>query len=155
MIGINNKTIEGLLQTCPLFKGVFSCNNIPASLSNNDSFSIVCNLSKVEEPGTHFITIVCFKDYVLYIDSIGMHCFNLDITRFLLNLNRTIFYNTKKIQSITSTYCGMYCVMYILHFNTPLHYQHDNKLSFTIDMQKNDKQCVKNVSRLIKYVNKS
>lgn len=151
MIGVNSSTISNLLRNCSSFKGVYPCDKIPPSLHTEKQFSIICNLSTAEEKGSHFITIIIFKDYAMYIDSMGWECFNVYIKRFLRSLNRFIFTNQKQYQDYGSSYCGLYCVLHVLHFNTSRKYQEENKLVFTDNMTQNDQKCVSSIKRLLKY----
>ena len=58
--GLTNVYIETFLHKyCKKFFGCFSSNNLPTNMTDIDSFSIICNLSKRNEEGTHFITIIC------------------------------------------------------------------------------------------------
>jgi hypothetical protein len=151
MIGVSSFSITNLLKNCPFFKGVYSCNQIPTSLQAEFFFSIICNLSTADQKGSHFITIAAFKDYVFYIDSLGWKCFNPFIKQFLLSLNRTIFINQKQYQEYTSSYCGLYCTLHVLHFGTPREYQRINKLVFSANLEENDKMCIKYIKKLLKY----
>jgi hypothetical protein len=151
MIGISSDTITRLLQNCRNFRGVYPCNQIPSNLSPIKYFSIIANLSESTEEGSHFICIICFKKYVFYIDSIGLPNFNSYIDTFLKSLKRPVFYNRKKYQSLHSAYCGFYCMLYVMHFETSYDYQQLNKIVFDDDLQNNDKLCMLYVNRLLKY----
>ena len=54
MNGLSNHFITTFLQDVSSFYGVFSANTIPPYVKNIPKFSIICNLSMVKEPGTHF-----------------------------------------------------------------------------------------------------
>ena len=58
MIGLTNKYIENLVHILDIsnsFKGVFSSDNIP--LFSDYNVSLICNLSKSNEKGSHFVAI--------------------------------------------------------------------------------------------------
>ena len=56
---LTNNDIDAMLQrNCKQFKGVFSCDNIPEYVQESKTFSIICNLSREGEQGSHFITIL-------------------------------------------------------------------------------------------------
>jgi hypothetical protein len=154
MIGLSNLALEKLLTKCKTFSGVFSCNNIPIELTQKTRFSLICNLSKNSEVGTHFVAIIAYDDYIIYVDSLGWSCFNADIINFLKLCSRQVFYNTQKLQAITSQFCGFYAALYVLHFEMSVEYQKMNSISFSSDLKKNDALCVKYVKRLLIHVNK-
>lgn len=147
MSGISNHYIESILQpTCQDFRGVFSSNNIPKYLQNSVKFSIVCNLSKIGELGSHFITIISQPNYVAYIDSLGLPCSVLEINKFLHKLEKPIYFNKTQIQDTSSTFCGFFCILFVLHFSissTPIKF--DNE-----DLCLNDAFCIEQICEILK-----
>jgi len=104
-----------LKRKCLHFKGVYSADNIDMSLSELESFNIVCNLSNFGENGTHWISIIASPTFIMYIDPLGIQCFNDKIYDFLISCNRSLFFNIKTIQPIKSNFCGFFCnnVLYV------------------------------------------
>jgi hypothetical protein len=98
--GVSNHFITSILEpTCEDFRGVFSADTIPVlQLLQYDTSSIVCNLSKVGERGSHFVTIICQPNRVLYIDSLGLPSLVPAINSFLLKFKKPIFCNSRQIQ---------------------------------------------------------
>ena len=75
--GISNIYIDNLMnKISKTFWGTFSIDNIP--LIKNDIFSVIVNLSKQNEKGTHFIAVSSRKNRIIYFDSLGNQ--NIDIT---------------------------------------------------------------------------
>lgn len=146
--GITNLDIDNLLENCNTFYGTFSCDAIPLTLITKMRFSIICNLSKKSELGTHFVTIIVFKTYALYIDSLGLSCTNSDISNFLISLNRSIFFNSVQFQNVNSIFCGFYAMLYVLYFDSNKNSQIMGKIRFTHDLVKNDIICVKYLNKL-------
>ena len=148
MEGITNKYIESVLNpVCNNFIGVFSSDTLPTNLKK-EHFSLVCNLSKAEAIGSHFITIIGQSGKVLYLDSFGLPCIVKEIQRFLKMLNQPILQNAKQIQDIESKMCGFYCILFCMYydklkFNFQLAFD-DSKLLI------NDKLCVKYIKQLLK-----
>jgi hypothetical protein len=69
---LNNVEInEALESICPSFRGVFSADNIPNQI---DSGSIICNLSRADEVGSQFVTIIKKPNYVRNIDMNDLVC---------------------------------------------------------------------------------
>lgn len=114
--GISNHSIEAVLRrTCSDFQGVFSSDTLPSP--QRSQFSLVCNLSKVDEPGSHFISIISFPNFVLYLDSLGLPCTVSSIKEFLRQLGKPTFHNSLQVQDVSSDFCGLYCILFILHFS--------------------------------------
>ena len=145
--GVSNHFITSILEpTCEDFRGVFSADTIPVlQLLQYDTSSIVCNLSKVGERGSHFVTIICQPNRVLYIDSLGLPSLVPAINSFLLKFKKPIFCNSRQIQDAASKFCGFYCILFVLYFNrpaTPLRFESANLLL-------NDQLCVKKICELL------
>jgi hypothetical protein len=116
--GLTNFYIEEILNITQDFKGCFSCDNIPYSLKHNKKFSIICNLSKSYEPGTHWVTIVVDQYYTFYYDSLGFPCYNTDIRSFINHIGKPMKWNGSKIQSDKSTYCGFFAILMVLFMDS-------------------------------------
>lgn len=146
MGGISNLFITSILNpTCPNFQGVYSADTVPKTLTRHDTFSIVCNLSKVEETGSHFITIISVPSYVLYIDSFGVSCSVVELQNFLVSLRKPIFFNSTKIQHASSSFCGFFCILFVLKFNHP-----STIIRFeNVNLRKNDNICVKKIQDIL------
>ena len=112
---LTNIEIETYLNTlnCKYFKGVFSADNIP---NLKPPFSIIVNLSKYNEIGSHFVTILADKKCICYIDTFGISCFINSIYQFLHSFELNIFYNISTIQNIQSQGCGYYCILFVLYY---------------------------------------
>lgn len=148
MEGVSNHYIDSVLKPiCANYCGVFSANNIPISLRKKKVFSIVCNLSNEGQAGSHFVTILSFPNYVIYIDSLGLPCIIEPISNFLSRLNKPVFYNTTQIQSAKSKFCGFYCILFVLLYDR----KPNIKLSFTRkNLMLNDERCVEYITQILK-----
>ena len=63
--GISNVYIDKLMEKISRsFNGTFSIDNIP--VFDDDVFSIIINLSKQNEIGTHFIAVYVFRRYKIF-----------------------------------------------------------------------------------------
>ena len=132
------------------FKGVFSSNNVDCKIASLPKFSIICNLSEYGEYGSHFVTIIAFKDFLFYIDPLGIPCFVQSLCEFLKLCNRKIFYNTKPIQNINDSYCGLYCLLFVLYYDSRCKYS--GKLTFYSETEKNAKKCISMIKKLILHM---
>ena len=152
--GISNHYINSILKpTCPNFLGVYSSDNIPLQLlqlQHDDTFFIVCNLSRVRESGSHFITIMCFPQYVLYIDSFGLPCTVKEIQSFLSKLKKQIFYNVQRVQAASSSFCGFFCILFVLHFNSLLFATTPAPIMFDKEnLSANDAICIQKICEIL------
>lgn len=145
MTGLTNIFIESFLSPIiPLFKGVFSADSINQNLINLSQFSIVCNLSRRGEIGSHFVTIIVFPSHILYLDSLSAPCIIPSIASFLNRLRKPVFFNTRQIQHSNSIYCGFYCIMFVMFFST----QSNFKLMFSKTLELNDDKCISYIKRM-------
>ena len=86
MGGLSNHFIWDFLNSLNLnlFKGVFSANNIPPQLKETSRCVNICDLSDVDRPGTHFISIVKNKTSVIILDPLALpNTYYLKILEFL------------------------------------------------------------------------
>lgn len=125
MLGITNKDLEKLCRKYfnRDFLGVYPCDVLPNTKKLR--ISVIFNLSKHDESGSHFIALIKSKTKIIYFDSFGMECKNDYVKRFLKNFNLKIEYNDVKIQDKQSSLCGYFCFyfLYICFFkNKPLSY---------------------------------
>ena len=83
--GISNIYIDHLMKTISLsFRGTFSLDNIPTF--EEETFSVIVNLSKVGERGSHFIALFILENKIWYFDSFG----TLQINKIINNIWKNI-----------------------------------------------------------------
>lgn len=153
MNGITNIFIESVLSTrSKYFKGVFSANSIDPLLKNQNCFSIICNLDNLGNKGTHFISIICFPRFVIYIDPLGFPCTVETINIFLKTLNKPIYFNLTQIQSINSKFCGFFGILFVLHFDLIFDGKKYKNIVFnTTNLIENDNICITEIKRILNY----
>jgi len=147
--GISNIYIDDLMKkiSCS-FRGTFSIDKIPTF--KDEKFSIIVNLSKENEKGTHFIGIMSSKDTIIYFDSYGIEHINLTIEKYLKKYRKKILHSNVQLQHVFSSHCGYFCVSFILCLenNIPLH------KFLTIfhkkDLYLNDYICIQIITTFIK-----
>ena len=111
--GISNLYIDQLMkQISSSFRGTFSCNTIP--YFNDQNFSIIVNLSKDNEKGSHLISLFFLKNKIIYFDPYGLKSNNTYINKYLSKYNKKIVYSKSQIQDILSNHCGFFCISFIL-----------------------------------------
>lgn len=121
------------------FKGVYAVDNIPKHLSRMQCFIIIINV------GFHFVTLYGKSDLLVYVDSFGNNP-PPSLKKFLIACKRDIVCNTKQIQSLNSTHCGLYAVLYVLFFNTKEMRMKCKTLVFEDDvLLNNDDLCIAHI----------
>jgi len=97
------------------FLGSFPCDLTP-KVNRKTNFSLILNLSKYNEKGTHFVAIFADEKKILYFDPLGNKCENKDIIKFITEnkKNRKVLKKFPKIQSDDSIFCGFYCLGFLL-----------------------------------------
>lgn len=115
MSGLTNSQLEKLAKKKigKKFLGVYPCDAEPSIRKNKYNFSLIFNLSKHNEKGTHYIAVYVKSNEILYFDSYGKKLTNKHIIKFLTKLKKPIMYHTKKIQHKDSIFCGLYCLAYL------------------------------------------
>ena len=107
---MNATQIERVLSSCkPLFRGVYSCDNLP----RDGRGLMVVNTDPSDRPGEHWIAIYIDAGGQRgeYFDSLGREPY----ATFRDYMNRHCEYwtfNDKRLQSIASRFCGHYCIYY-------------------------------------------
>ncbi len=150
MSSVSNHYIDSILRpTCPNFHGVFSSDNIPKKLVNCKQFSIICNLSVVGEKGSHFVTIISLPQHVLYIDSLGQPCTVLPLKNFLRRLDKPTYYNAQQIQDALSSYCGFFCILFVLKFN---HFSSPTICFEKKNLPLNDDICIMEIKKILNKI---
>ena len=83
--GISNVYIDKLMhKISKTFCGTFSVDNIP--VIGDDVFSVIVNLSKENEKGTHFIALSSLKSKIIYFDSFGNQNIDKTLEKYLKNI---------------------------------------------------------------------
>ena len=146
---LTNIYIENLMKNIHGFLGVFSSNNSP--MLKNHGECIIINFDKNYERGSHFIAIFINKDNTcLYFDSLNNVYIPEDIHHYLKKYKR--FKNmSQMIQSPFSTYCGFYCMLFLVCYKIGKKCWELTLSKFILksDDLKNDKICI---TMLCKYI---
>jgi hypothetical protein len=115
MSGLTNSQLEKLAKKKlgKVFLGVYPCDAKPKFKKTTKTLSLIFNLSKHDEKGTHYVAVILRNKDILYFDSYGKKLTNKYIKKFLSNLSNKILYQTKKIQHKDSIFCGLFCLAYL------------------------------------------
>ena len=152
---VTNKYIEDVMRTrnTRYYKGVFSCDNIP--IFNDRSFTLVANLSKRGEEGTHFVVLYKKDNSLVYFDPFGVPCRNRNILNYMRNFLQSTripfyLYVDTPIQHIDSMFCGFFCIAFCLCIENDYTIKNFLSMFSNKDLLLNDKLCIKVIQRLIK-----
>lgn len=109
-----------------IFMAMCACNTLPYHvLEDGGDFILVVNLDLAHQLGSHFITLHGRGDALLYLCSLAQPCNNAHILAFV----RAFFTRRQSqhalwhvfmqpLQSTHSKACGMYAILFCLHFST-------------------------------------
>lgn len=116
MSGLTNNQLEKIAKKYlgKHFLGVYPCDASPKIGKNIKKMSIIFNLSKHDEPGSHYVAVIRKKNSIYYFDSYGKKLTNFHIKMFLHQFGLKIFYHTQQIQARNSIFCGFYCLAYLI-----------------------------------------
>ena len=120
MTGLSNFFLTDYISPrCKNFIGVFSVDNLPSNRLVLPC-SLITNLSKSNEVGTHFIAIyISSTNQLFYFDSFGLipPIWNTPLLQFLkpwLEKDQFQTVLSHPIQDFTSLFCGWYCAAFCL-----------------------------------------
>ena len=154
--GISHQFLKALIHCFPPqkinnFQGVFTLSNISQILSilkKKDTYCCIFNLCTENEAqmGTvgHYVAFVKKKKYALYLDPYGLPVLH-DSAKFIISRlceNVPLYYNKKCVQSINSTHCGMYVLLFILCTNSNGRIKQKIVFSDENTDGKNDSRCM-------------
>lgn len=119
--------------------GVFAADRIP--LSMEVPIAIVCNTDDHTRPGTHWVAMYIDENREgVYFDSYGFPPVSKHHLQRLVKNCKNLRWNDRKLQSIDSTCCGQYSIMFLYHMCRGYTLQRFLQF-FSRDCRKND-ACV-------------
>ena len=151
--GITNSFLTDLASHLSLssFRGVFAADEIPRKLIREERpFSIIVNLAKRRPSSSspfsntgHFVCLRVEENFVLYIDSFAMGCWQENVCRFLGEMNVPVFSNTTLIQHPKSMYCGLFAMLFCLLFDMQEKGLKTTRFNFdSKNLKRNDSLCI-------------
>ena len=139
------------------YAGCFCDDTIPMVLHLQDSFVLVCNLSKSYERGSHFVTIAKSRKFMYYIDSFGRGppFWSDGIRAFMHASSVPVFFNQRQLQHSRSTYCGFFAILFAFLYSNdregePFLHERDFPYFEPNDLKKNDILCLKHICQFTK-----
>ena len=101
------------------FLNVYAIDQLPKRKLSQGSWILVSNCCPSFKPGIHWI-VLCrdakHSDHIEVFDSYGQHPDVYNVSSFCQRQGaKFIWYNTRQLQSVTSSVCGYYCLYYAYH----------------------------------------
>lgn len=145
--GLTNKYLENITKKLigSSFIGVYPCDVHPVTKKKN--FSLIFNTGKKDSSGEHFIAISVSNKKVFYFDPFGEKPSNTDILKYITSLKRKLTWNTRKIQHDTSSFCGFYCLAYLVSIKRKMSFSRFKSLFSNQNLKENDKKVVKFITK--------
>ena len=132
-------TIEKVACMKSHFKGVYSIDNLPKFIKLRQG--LIFNLSKMSEPGSHWITLVRVEsDKIEIFDSLGTKFEKLK--NYLKFKNKPEYvYNENPFQLSNSDTCGYFAITFLIErmFNLDLSYKELLAEIFEPNLESNEK----------------
>ena len=98
-----------------MFLGVFASDRLPTRIHRNKPSIIVCNTDRYGQPGIHWVVLyIESSTYGEFFDSFG-RAPDIPFRTFLHRHCSSWIYTGHQLQSISSRYCGHYCIFYAMH----------------------------------------
>ena len=117
---INASIITKALKCSPNFIGCFAENQLKSLTVTQFPCFLIVNVDSTDTSGSHWLAVGIFKNSIEIFDPLGFTIFNwarvpCDLLDFLhrMSLTRQVRVSPR-IQSDQSTFCGFYCIFYII-----------------------------------------
>lgn len=132
-----------------IFLGVYPCDALP-SINKLKTFSIIFNLSKHDEEGTHFVSFVFKNNTLFYFDSLGAKLSNINLVKFVKKISPKRFIQLDtRIQDNTSNFCGFFCLSFIAAFKNNISLKNFFNI-FSKNLKLNDDIVIRFLTKIIK-----
>ena len=105
---LTNFEIQKYYQNEPRFNGVYSRNNLPKKIKDEE---YVISLDEHADVHTHWIVLICNRSQIVYFDSFGVEHVPEQIKNFVENKNITA--NIFRVQANNSVMCEYFCIGFI------------------------------------------
>ena len=146
---LSNLYIEEILKHVNRFLGVFSSDN--AIKMRKAGECLIINFDKQGEPGSHFVSLYMkSNNHCIYFDPLNLPIIPIEIYNYLSNRDFNITNCSLDIQSFESTYCGFYCMLFIICNKISFKYWVSTVKKFKSRSKKNDSKCIKYLCSAIK-----
>ncbi len=133
---MNTQEINNLLSNVDCFIGTYARDILPKYQIKTKPCALIINTDESSKPGQHWISLFLTEGVAEYFDSFGFTFIHDDILKFLKrNKIKKLIYNSKQLQSVTTSTCGAYCILFVkfrcsgLSFCDVINYFSNNKIN--------------------------
>lgn len=131
------------------FLGVYPCDIHPA-INKRKNFSVIFNTGDSTTSGEHFVCLYKNRKNIFYFDSFGNKPDDKNILLFLKKFNVKLIWNSVKIQSDNSNFCGFYCLAFLLSIEHKINFNKFIMLFNKNNLNDNDKIVIYFILKQIK-----
>jgi hypothetical protein len=112
---METKDINKELKDYKCYIGTFARDLLPKKSIIERPIALIINTDKSNKPGQHWMALFIDKNNnAEYLDSYGFSPIHNEIINFLaISKVKTIQYNSQQLQSVITSTCGAYCVLFI------------------------------------------
>ena len=112
---MNTDEINREMSFLECFVGTYSVNLLPENPLRKRPLGLIVNLDPHYEPGSHWVALfIDENNNASYFDSFGFPMFKKSILEFLIKNNvNQIEYNKYILQSVKSSVCGAFTILFL------------------------------------------
>lgn len=97
-----------------IFRGVYPRDKLPRWVSTQQPCAFIINTDRSSGPGRHWVALwLDGKGKAEYFDSFGLPPSHLEIKNFILRHCHTYRFNSRLLQDMTSSFCGLYVIFFV------------------------------------------
>lgn len=123
-----------------LYRGVYPKDLLPAKIPETPS-AYVINTDTSRGPGKHCVAVYfAVSGKAEYFDSFGLPPLDKEIKAFIKRNSQSVSHNSRLLQNITSSACGLYVVYFVLGKSKGLSLQRLTTPFQPHHLQKNDRR---------------
>ena len=118
---MNTREIKAILTADPYLRrlslvDVCARDELPTCIEPRKAAAFIVNTDKHTETGTHWVGVyIDTFTQCTYFDSFGISPYHSEILNFINKVsNKPIIYNSRMLQDVASTSCGLYAIYFLL-----------------------------------------
>ena len=107
-----NKILKNDKFTKKIFYGALPIDKLPKKIKYPSC--LIINNQSSEKQGEHWMAIYFDKKKeAIFFDSFGLSPKSYNLDKFLIKFSKKYSFNNIQLQSIFSSYCGYYCILFL------------------------------------------
>ena len=131
------------------FVGCYHLENMPGDIFRKKYFYAVINI------GNHFVALYRTPTFVLYFDPLArpIPASLSELLKKRLSADVHLYFNTKKIQAFTSSHCGIFVCLFLLHLDKKDQFNLPKLDFFERDLTQNNLYATNLLKNIMKKIN--